>query len=312
MKVSLILTLLNEADTLESTLKGIDDQTRAPDQTVIVDGGSTDRTLQILQAWVAERPSFIVRTKPGANIATGRNEAIGEADGPIIAVTDAGCTPDPHWLEELTKPLERIDVDLAMGFYRPDPQSRFERLICCLNLPDAEEIDPTKFMPSSRSVAFKKYVWERTGGYPEWLAVGEDMHFNFAVLQKGFKRTFVPQAVVSWRLRPDLGSTLRQYFRYAQGDGQAAMYPRRHALRFATYAGGLALLGAAVRKPTLLAVPAVVGAFRMLPAYQRARRRLSPNEAAIAVVTLPAYEMLIDAAKMAGYLSGRKKREGNQ
>lgn len=308
MKVSLIMTLLNEAGTIGPTLEAIDSQTRAADQTVIVDGGSTDGTLEIVQAWAADRPSVVVRTKPGANIAAGRNAAIEQAHGPIIAVTDAGCTPDSHWLEELTRPFARLDIDVSMGFYRPDPRSRFERVFSCLNLPDAEEIDPSRFMPSSRSVAFKKYVWERTEGYPEWLAVGEDMYFNLLVVKKGFGRSFAPAAVVRWRLRPDLRSTLSQYFFYAQGDGKAAMFPRRHALRFATYAGGAALLAAAARRPALALLPAAAGALRMMPAFRRAWRRLDTGEALAATLALPALELLVDFAKMAGYLSGLRKR----
>lgn len=304
------MTVLNEAETIRSTLEAIQAQTRAPDQIVIVDGGSTDATLEILQDWAANHPDLVVKSRPGANISNGRNMAISAAAGPIIAVTDAGCTLDPSWLEELTKPFVRLDVDLSMGFYRPDPQSRFERIFACLNLPDADEIDPERFMPSSRSVAFKKYVWERSGGYPEWLAIGEDMYFNFSIGKQGFRRQFAPLAIVSWRLRPDLPSTLKQYFHYAHGDGKANMYPRRHAARFAAYAGGVAFLTlVAPRRPVLLALPAALGIYRMLPAYRRARRRLSPNEAVIAAFALPTYEMLVDAAKMAGYLAGSIKRE---
>lgn len=304
------MTLLNEAETIQSTLDAIEAQTRTPDQIVIFDGGSTDGTWETLQAWTADHPSYVVKSKPGANIANGRNMAISAAEGPIIAVTDGGCALDPNWLEELTKPFVRLDVDISMGFYRSDPQSRFERIFSCLNLPDAVEINPDKFMPSSRSVAFKKYVWERTGGYPEWLPIGEDMYFNVQGVKGGFRRKFAPDAIVSWRLRPDLPSTLRQYYRYAEGDGQANMYPRRHALRFGTYIGGIAFAGVAVsHKRVLLALPAAVGLYRMLPAYKRAWRRLSPNEVAIAAFALPVCEMLVDGAKMAGYLAGLPKRE---
>ncbi len=160
-------------------------------------------------------------------------------------------------------------------------------------------------MPSSRSVAFRKDIWEKAGGYPEWLAIGEDMYFNFRVLDTGARRAFAPGAMVRWRLRPDLPSTLRQYFRYARGDGRAGMYPSRHALRFGTYAGAAGFAALAARRPALLAaVPVAVGA-RMMPAYRRAYNRLDLAEAALALAALPVLELLIDLAKMAGYVSGR-------
>lgn len=305
MRISLISTLLNEASGLMEMLAAIDGQTRAPEEVVIVDGGSTDGSLKILQAWAAGRPEVRIESRRGANISAGRNAAIRLATGDVIAVTDFGCILDPGWLAALAAGFEEAGTDVVMGFYTPDPRSRFERIVACLNLPDASEVDPDRFMPSSRSVAFRKTVWEKAGGYPEWLAIGEDMYFNFRVLETGARRVFAPHALVRWRLRPDLRSTLRQYFRYGEGDGRAGMYHNRHALRFGTYAGAAGLLAAAARRPALLAaVPVAVGA-RMAPAYRRAFKRLSPAEAAIALAALPVLELLIDLAKMAGYVSGR-------
>jgi glycosyltransferase involved in cell wall biosynthesis len=304
LRITLISTLLNEASHLEESLNTIDAQTRPPDEVVIVDGGSTDGSLEILRRWAAGRARTRIESRPGANISAGRNAAIRLATGDVIAVTDFGCTLDPGWLAALEAGFEG-GVDVVMGFYAPDPRTRFERIMACLNLPDASEVDPVRFMPSSRSVAFARTVWEKAGRYPEWLAIGEDMYFNFRVLDTGATRRFAPDAIVRWRLRPDLRSTLRQYFRYGQGDGRAGMYPKRHALRFATYAGALAFTAAAARRPVLFAAAPVAVGVRMKAAYRRAFARLDTTEAALALAVLPAMELLIDLAKMAGYVSGR-------
>ena len=47
-------------------------------------------------------------------------------------------------------------------------------------LPDQTDIDPARFLPSSRSVAFRREVFDRTGGYPEWLDYCEDLLFDMA------------------------------------------------------------------------------------------------------------------------------------
>jgi glycosyltransferase involved in cell wall biosynthesis len=307
LKVCLVVTVKNEAPTLGELLDAIDRQTRAPDEIVCVDGGSDDATLEILEKWGRSRQGVTVVSLPGSNISAGRNRGIELAASPLIAVTDAGCTPEAGWLEQLEEGFAP-GVDVAMGFYTGDPTSRFERILACLNLPDAAQVDPGKFMPSSRSIAFSKQVWERAGGYPEWLDIGEDMYFNFRLLEVGARRVFRPGAVVRWRLRSDLASTLRQYLRYAEGDGIAGMYPARHALRLATYSAGAVLAALALRKPAWLAVLVALGGLRMVPAYRRALRRLDPAEAAIALVQLPLLELSIDLAKIAGYLLGRARR----
>ena len=307
MRVALIATLLNEGERLEATLAAIDAQTRQPDEIVIVDGGSTDGSFERLERWASGRVGVRVERREGANIPEGRNAAIKLTDCEAIAVTDAGCVLEPTWLEQLAAALES-GVDVAMGFYSADARTRFERLMSCLNLPDAEEIHPARFMPSSRSVAFRRDVWERAGGYPEWLPIGEDMYFDFRVLESGATRRFVPGAMVWWHLRPDVSSTARQYFRYARGDGRSGMYPERHGLRFLTYGGACALVAVGLRRPWALWLIPLATAARMRRAFRRAFRRLPPAEARVSLVALPVLEALLDMAKMGGYIAGRIDR----
>jgi hypothetical protein len=119
----------------------------------------------------------------------------------------------------------------------------------------------------------------------------------------------VPDAMVRWRIRPTLGETWRQYARYARGDAEAAMHPKRHALRFAVY-GGAAGIVAAKRRRWLLGAAAIAGAAYVGGPVRRAARRAPAhgvNPIAAAAVT-PAVIAFIDAAKMAGYLAGSIRR----
>jgi glycosyltransferase involved in cell wall biosynthesis len=308
MGVALVATVRDEAGTIFDLLAGIDGQSLSPNEVVIVDGGSTDGTLSELERWARSRPWAKVVSAPGASIPEGRNIAIGKTTEPVIAVTDAGAHPDADWLHRLVSVLDDPDVDVAMGFYRSAPRSRFERLVDCLNMPDADEVDPERFMPSSRSVAFRRQIFEQVGGYPEWLPVGEDMWLNHQMVAAGARRRFAPDAIVRWRLQPDLRSFARQYFGYARGDGAAGMYPRRHALRFATYGAAIGTLAVARRRPSVLLLPTAVGLAWLRPAYRRAWRRLPPDERVVAAAAIPALTAVMDVAKMAGWLSGRRHR----
>lgn len=307
MRVALVFTVLDEIATIGDLLASLDRQSRRPDEVVVVDGGSRDGTVEALQAWAAEAPDRTVLVVPGAGISAGRNRAVAASRADVLAVTDAGCTLEDDWLEQLVRPLEDPDVDVSMGFYRPDARSRFELLVSCLNLPDASEVDPEAFLPSARSVAYRREVFDAVGGYPEWLAIGEDMLFDLAMVRAGFRRVFVPEAVVHWRLRADVRSFLRQYYRYARGDGIAGMHPRRHAARFATYGTlAAALLGPPRARP-LAGVPLAGMAWWLRPTIPRARRRMG-SDWPLALVAVPPLTAAMDVAKMAGYVAGRARR----
>jgi hypothetical protein len=233
----------------------------------------------------------------------GRNAAIRAATHDAIAVTDGDCVLAPDWLEHILAPLED-GADVAMGFYRPAPKSFFEACAAAVSLPEAEEVDPERFMPSARSLAFHRRALDQVGGYPEWLDIGEDMYVNHLWRQAGLRMDFVPDALVWWPIRPNLRATWRQYANYAHGDGEAGMYPSRHALRFTTYTVGPLLWRTRRTLPRAL-VAAAGFAYARVP-IRRAQRLLAgrPVERAASVAVVPALMAFIDAAKMYGYVRG--------
>ena len=302
MKVSLVTTVLNARELIEGFLASLAAQTRPPEEAIVVDGGSTDGTLEVLRRAKGIR----LIEAPGASIARGRNLAIAAATHEVIAVTDADCELEPDWLERLLEPIQ-AGADIAMGAYRPVTETFLHRCLAAINLPDPAEWDEATFMPSSRSVAFRRSAIEAVGGYPEWLEIGEDMYVDHRWRELGLDMRLAREAVVRWHLRPDLRSTFVQYFRYARGDAIAGMHPERHALRFGVYGGALYAWGSrgGLRK---LATLAGAAAYAREPVRRALRAFPDPAERALALVAIPALMGFLDAAKMAGYLAGLAAR----
>jgi hypothetical protein len=179
-------------------------------------------------------------------------------------------------------------------------------------LPTLDEIEPSAFLPSSRSIAFRRATWQAAGGYPEWLDYGEDLVFDLALRAGGWRCVFVPAATVFFRPRSTLQAFWTQYYRYARGDGKANLWPKRHAVRYAMYAAGLTALALGARhggRGLLLAGLVLTPAglaycwrpyARLLPYLAT----LTPREAGLALALVPVIRLVGDLAKMMGYPAG--------
>lgn len=309
-RIALITTVLNEAATLPALLESINAQTITPDEVIVVDGGSTDRTVSILQSWQDSLPLQIL-VHPGVNISRGRNLAIERATSDIVAVTDAGVRLDPDWLERLAAPLlqDTVPVDVSAGFFQPHCENDFEVALAATTLPDVEEIDGGAFLPSSRSLAFRRSWFDAGVRYPEWLDYCEDLVFDLRMKRAGARFLFQPDAVARFRPRSSVGAFWRQYYRYARGDGKAGLFLKRHLIRYATYLGVLPSLFL-VRAPLWRVLVLLGAAAYMRRPVERLWRRNRGDVTKVARL-LPVSVLLRaigDVAKMIGYPAGLRWR----
>ncbi|NUQ36232.1 MAG: glycosyltransferase [Caldilineales bacterium] len=313
--ISLICTVYNEGAAIHRLLESIAGQTLLPDEVLFVDGGSSDDTVAQIEAY-ADRLPLRVLVAPGANISRGRNLAIAAAAGEIIAVTDAGVRLAPVWLEEITWPLrQNAELPAVAGWFEVDAATPFEAAMGATVLPTVSEIDPARFLPSSRSLAVRKSAWAAAGGYPEWLDYCEDLVFDFALRQQG-GLGWAPEAVAHFRPRGSLPAFFRQYYRYSRGDGKADLWRKRHALRYAAYlwiGPGLLWLAMAAHPLFLLLLAAGFALYcrtpyrRLLAAWARpltSGRRLTRAEKLATLLLVPLIRVVGDVAKMVGYPAG--------
>ena len=98
MTISVVIPVYNEEKRILDTLKAIYDGSEMPREVIVVDGCSTDRTVNIIKE---NFPEIIVLNNPGRTAAAGRNIGIKKAKGDIIAFTDGDCIVANNWIENI-------------------------------------------------------------------------------------------------------------------------------------------------------------------------------------------------------------------
>jgi glycosyltransferase involved in cell wall biosynthesis len=231
MKFTLVSTVFNEAKRLKQTIADLEGQTIKPAEIIITDAGSNDGTYEELLQWKnSSLVPIIVLQKNRCNVAEGRNLAIQAASYELIVSTDFGCRFEKNWLRTLVSPFEDKEVRVAGGAFgvvESDIQTKAAKAAYVLS--GGYQIDATApwFIPSSRSIAYYKSVYDAIGGYCEWLTLAaDDLVFGKQMLKLGYRFSPVNHVGVFWGRHTQAKGYVKEAFRYGLGDGEARVNKR--------------------------------------------------------------------------------------
>lgn len=168
MKTSLIVPVYNEEKYIAKLLDSVVDQTHQPDEVVICDNNSTDKTVSIIKRYRSKLPIRIVtEVKKGIQFAV--DTAWKNASGDIIVRTDADCVLPSDWIERY---LRRFDQDSSLDACGGGSRAADGNIIFSLLTPIATEINRSilhlvkgHLVLFGANFAVKRAVLEKVNGY---------------------------------------------------------------------------------------------------------------------------------------------------
>lgn len=245
MKVSFITTVFNESTTIIAFLESLMTQSTLPDEIIIVDGGSSDDTvnkIKKVEQNIKKIHGMLLLLKKKGNRAVGRNEAIKNATGDIIVCSDAGNILDKDWIKHITSPFTNKNTDVVAGYYTGIAKTVFEKCVIPYALVMPDRVNPNNFLPATRSIAFTKKIWQKVGGFDEHLSHNEDYVFAKALEKIHAKIIFSKNAIVYWKPRSTFKDAFIMMYRFAYGDAQARIIRPKVVFIYFRYCIGMLLL----------------------------------------------------------------------
>lgn len=298
MKISFVATVLDEENSIDEFIRSILHQSKKSDEIIIVDGGSKDKTVEKLKA----HKKVTLYIKEG-NRSKGRNFGVAHAKHEIILISDAGCILEKDWIKNITAPFHDEVIAVVSGYYKPIAKTTFEKSLAAYTCVMPDKVDPKEFLPSSRSIAFRKSAWKKVGGYPEYLDTCEDLVFAKHMKKTGMKFAFVKNALVYWPQRQNIKQAFQQFYLYAYGDGMARYFRTTTPFLYIRYIFALSILYIAIETGSVWWWTAV-GYFILAYAAWAIRKNYRYVKSREAIYLLPLLQITSDIAVLFGTTFG--------
>lgn len=225
--VSIIIPCYNEQETIASLLTAIYQQTYPLKliEVIIADGISSDNTLRVIEAFIADHPELAIRIieNPERIIPKALNRAIDAAKGEIIVRLDAHSLPCQDYIAKCVAALEQKLGENVGGMWEIEAgaQTWSARSIAVaaahpLAVGDARYRvgGQAQYVDTVPFGAFWKSLFERIGQFNEDLLTNEDYEFNTRIRLNGGKIWFDPAIRTKYFARKNFGELARQYWRY--------------------------------------------------------------------------------------------------
>lgn len=220
-RVSIVMPALNESGHIRSCLDSLLTQDHpAIDEILVVDGGSTDGTREMVAAVGA--PVRLV-DNPRGSAAAAMNIGLAEARNDLIVRVDAHSSYEADYVSRSLAGLAESGADWVGGPMRPKPDTEFGKAVTVVTTSPLG-VGPGRFHYSTVAEdvdtvylgAFDRRIVAEVGGYDEdtiqWAAEDQELAFR---LRRAGRRIRVEPSVRSWYVPRGTPQALwRQYFNY--------------------------------------------------------------------------------------------------
>jgi O-antigen/teichoic acid export membrane protein/glycosyltransferase involved in cell wall biosynthesis len=218
--LSVVIPARNAASTIGDQLESLASQDWTGSwEVVVVDNGSTDDTVAIVQRFADRLPAVrVVSALERSSIPYARNRGVEAARGRLIAFCDADDEVGEGWLAAVAAGLERYG---AVGTPRDHVRLNEDWVRASREPPPANAFHENWYPPylphtAAGGMAVRRELHEAIGGFDESLSSCEDNDYCFRLQLRGVDLGTVEGAVYHYRFRDTIGGIFRQAYWYSE------------------------------------------------------------------------------------------------
>lgn len=197
-QISIVTVSYNAVKTIEQTINSIVNQSYPDIEYIIVDGGSTDGTVDIIKKYENKIAHWV--SEPDAGIYDAMNKGISLSHGDVIGIINSDDWYSPDTVEKAMEVLHDSAVDGVCGSIRYFSVSG-ERV----KVPDVHSNPSLKAMHRGMSIAhpsvfLRKDAYLKYGVFSLEYPIAGDYELLLRMITLGAKIVYCPDIYVNFRL----------------------------------------------------------------------------------------------------------------
>ncbi len=218
--ISVVVPLLNEESYIERLARSLLDQDYPEDlvEILMADGGSSDRTLEILRR-VDRKGRIRILENPRRTAPAALNVLLAATRGEVITRVDAHSFVAPDYLRTIAAVMAETGESVVGGPVLMEADTPFRRALVealysrvGVGSVPYRTLKTRAHVESLQTGSFRREVFEKVGPFDESLAVVEDLDMNTRIREAGYRLLLDPSIRFWYYPRPDLASLFRQIF----------------------------------------------------------------------------------------------------
>ncbi len=234
LNFSIAIPVYNEEKNIINLLDSLFAQSYKPKEIIISDGGSSDRTVQLINNYILNNKKDIqikIIGREGKCRGSGRNIAIKNCQSKYIALIDSGHIADKDWLKGFAKFISRQDnADVIFGTVHPIKNNFFNKIVSSFILGNKKH--DGKIKETVASMLIKKSVFEKIGFFLEsnnGTYVVEDLNFIKKIKNsKNIIKFYLESSFTSWNVSENYQQLFNKYVSYSIGAINAGYFNLWH------------------------------------------------------------------------------------
>ena len=219
--LTVLCPTFNEENYIENVLRFFVESLPSDKELFIIDGGSTDGTIEIVKQWEKKNATIHLLHNPHKYVPQALNIGLRASTGKLIVRLDAHTVYSKNYFEKIIETFDKTGADIVGGPMNAVGENAIQKAVAYatsgwfgIGNSKFHDVNFSGFTDSVYLGAWKREIFNEVGFFDEQMMRNQDDEFHYRCKSKGKKIYLNAEIKSQYFPRSTYKSLFKQYFQY--------------------------------------------------------------------------------------------------